>query len=133
MEDILYILFILVFVLLVGGRSVKSKRAFRQEFSDLENAPEKSSSAFESLFATEKPGRSSFAEEERKAGYFTYETDDSSLETKKSPVMARPVVKPVDREETETATATPFDLKQAIVYNAILTPKYLSEVGYVDN
>ena len=131
MEDILYILFILVFVLLVGGRSVKSKRAFRQEFSDLENAPEKSSSAFESLFATAKPESRSFAEEEKKAGYFTYETEDSSMGTQYSPSMARPIAQPVGREEAESATL--FDLKHAIVYNAILTPKYLNEVGYNDN
>lgn len=131
MEDILYILFILVFILLVGGRSMKSIRAFRQEPSDQENAPEKSSSAFESLFATKKPGRSSFAEEEKKAGYFTYETDDSSLEMSYSPNMTRPVMQQTGKEEAETIPS--FDLRQAIVYNAILTPKYLSEVGYVDN
>ena len=131
MEDILYILFILVFILLVGGRSVKSIRAFRQELSDLENAPVKPTPAFESLFATEKPGRRSFAEEEKKAGYFTYETDDSSAEVQYNTKVTRPVVQPVMREEAEAPAS--FDLRQAIVYNAILTPKYLGEVGYVDN
>ena len=131
MEDILYILFILVFILLVGGRSFKAVKAIQKEFSDLENAPVKSSSAFESLFATEKPRQSSFADEEKKAGYFTYETDDSSSETSYSPNVTRPVMPQTSREEAETAPS--FDLRQAIVYNAILTPKYLSEVGYVDN
>ena len=131
MEDILYILFILVFILLVGGRSFKAVKAIQKEFSDLENAPVKSSSAFESLFATEKPRQSSFADEEKKAGYFTYETDDSSAEVQYNTKVTRPVVQPVMREEAEAPAS--FDLKQAIVYNAILTPKYLGEVGYVDN
>lgn len=125
-----YILFILVIVLLVGGRSVKSIRAFRQELSDLENAPEKPQSAFESLFATAKNGTRSFAEEEKNAGYFTYETEDSSSEAQyNGPKVSKPVVQMVAKEEAE-ADAAAFDLRQAIVYNAILTPKYLSEVGY---
>ena len=127
-----YILFILVIVLLVGGKSVKSIRAFRQELSDLENAPEKPQPAFESLFATSKAAARSFADEEKRAGYFTYESDDSSAEVlHSSPKVNNTVVQPVVREEAANAeNAAPFDLKQAIVYNAILTPKYLTEVGY---
>ena len=128
-----YFLIVLVLILLVGGRSVKSIRAFRQELSDLENAPETSQPAFESLFATAKNGAKSFADEEKSAGYFTYETDDSSSETQyKSPKVSRPVVQTVVKEEPQIETSA-FDLRQAIVYNAILTPKYLGEVGYSDN
>ena len=127
-----YILFILVIVLLVGGKSMKSIRAFRQELSDLENAPEKPQPAFESLFATSKADARSFADEEKRAGYFTYESDDSSAEVlHNSSKVNNTVVQPVVREEAANAeNAAPFDLKQAIVYNAILTPKYLTEVGY---
>ena len=128
-----YFLIVLVLILLVGGRSVKSIRAFRQELSDLENAPEKPQPAFESLFTTATNGSRSFAEEEKSAGYFTYETEDSSSETLyKSPKVTRPVVQTVVKEEPQTE-ASAFDLRQAIVYNAILTPKYLGEVGYCDN
>lgn len=127
-----YILFILVIVLLVGGRSVKSIRAFRQELSDLENEPVRNEPAFESLFAMAKPDSRSFAEEERKAGYFTYETDDSSAEAQyKRPNVMNPVVQPAKLDESEAAPT--FDLRLAIVHNAILTPKYLTEVGYIDN
>ena len=109
---------------------MKSIRAFRQELSDLENAPEKPQSAFESLFSIAKTGTRSFAEEEKNAGYFTYETEDSSSEVQyNSPKVSRPVVQMVAKEEAE-ADVSAFDLRQAIVYNAILTPKYLSEVGY---
>ena len=50
-----YFLIIVVLILLVGGKSAKSIKAFRQELSDLENSTETPQPAFESLFKTAKP------------------------------------------------------------------------------
>lgn len=127
-----YIFFVLVIVLLVGGRSAKFINAFRKELSDLENQPVKPVSVDESLFTAAKSTRKSFAQEEKSAGYFTYETEDSSLEKPNSEPKVSRIVPQAVRQEEQLPSFN-FDLKQAIVYNAILTPKYLTGVDHYDN
>lgn len=121
------VFFILAIILWVGFRSYKT---VRKQMSDLEDAPEPRSSsrpAFESLF---ERGREemSFAEEERKAGYFTYESEPTQPVTpsRKSGI---PEEKPVADRGSEKEQGSVFDLRQAIVYNTILEAKYVPEMN----
>ena len=122
-----YFLIIVVLILLVGGKSAKSIKAFRQELSDLENSTETPQPAFESLFKTAKPEKKSFADEERSAGYFTYESMDAPARPAQSQNSQKMLVAEVQEPQVE------FNLRQAVILDTILRAKYVPDSCVYDN
>ena len=142
---------ILIIVLWFG---LLARKAWRKALSDLESEPKGDTapqqgtvkSAFDSLFDTAREtvsntwkGSSTFAKEASEAGYFSYESStDSSSERPvfKSAPKARPVQSEV-RVSQPVADLLPeapvFDLRQAVIYQTILSNKYISDMHPYDN
>ena len=123
------------------GLSVR--KAYRKQVSELESGTASTAgtvkNAFESLFdeatKVEETGRSSsFANEAASAGYYSYESTASNAKSSAA-ANATPharVAMPVAERNVE-ADATGFDLRQAIIYQTILTNKYISNTESYDN
>ena len=123
-----FFLFIMAIILWVGLRSYKT---VRKQMSDPEDVPQprpSSRPAYEALFENLQGKEMSFAEEERKAGYFTYESE-SVQPVKASPKPRTAETKTVVEATNEKVQDSVFDLRQAIVYNTILKAKYVPEMN----
>jgi len=62
---------------------------------------------------------STFEEEEKAAGYYTYETTEAPAAQPETPRVAAMVA-----EVPEVESEQPFDLRQAVIYQTILHNKY---------
>ena len=62
---------------------------------------------------------STFVEEEKAAGYYTYETTEEPAAQPETPRVAAMVA-----EVPEEEYGQPFDLRQAVIYQTILNNKY---------
>ena len=113
-----YLLLIIGLVLWVG---IRSRKAVQKQLSDL---------AFESLFEDRQVSNTSFAEEEKAAGYFTYETQPVyTAQTVASAKESTDKAKNVVLGKEEESAGSGFDLRQAIVYSTILRAKYIPETN----
>lgn len=126
-----YLLLIIGLVLWVG---IRSRKAVQKQLSDLEDAANRqqtdSRPAFESLFEDRKVSNTSFAEEEKAAGYFTYETQPVyTAQTVASAKESTDKAKNVVLGKEEESAGSGFDLRQAIVYSTILRAKYIPETN----
>ena len=138
---------ILILVLWFG---LTARKAYRKALSGLESEPEGSTaapkgtvkSAFETLFdEVRKPqsgmrGSSTFASEAASAGYYSYETTGDVAKGRAAANAARPAPTAQTMRPAEVrveADATAFDLRQAVIYQTILTNKYLSDMQTYDN
>lgn len=142
-------------ILWVGLKAYKS---VRKNFADPEEpsvAPHQTDyprPAYESLFGDEKSDgmegnpydyevddvRPTFADEEKTAGYYTYES--TTTEESMAPVYSETPAEPsrqtkapqmeetVDSESCE-ACGQPFDLRQAVIYFSILHNQYNKEMS----
>ncbi|GEM_PF-1786503 len=131
-----YLLFILGIVLWVGIGSRKSlRKSISAQEDDSHTSDSGMRSAFESLFADQPKAAPSFAEEEASAGYFTYESEPvstaSNMSSFQNPVSMDSPIGHSSQVMTETSEIVPpgFDLRQAIIYNSILTAKYIPEAN----
>jgi len=126
-----YILFIMGIVLWVG---ISSRKRVRKAISDLEDdayaQQEPSRPAFESLFVDEdeRAEEVPFAKEEAAAGYFTYETEPAAPKFERRAEPSAPIFRADNAIENipKEGSAATFDLRQAIIYNTILSAKYVS-------
>ena len=114
-------LIIIALVLWVGLKSYKS---VRQQMADPENSAEVKEPASASV---------TFAEEECSAGYYSYETVEDINADQNSKVddifSQQNNVMSVDASEMkDSGNEINFDLRQAVIYQTILSNKYLSEV-----
>ena len=132
----------LIFLAVALWFGLSIRKAYRKQLSELESetAPTAGTvkNAFESLFdeaaKEEETDRSSFANEAASAGYYSYEctvSNTKSRATARPAQQARVAMRVVERSEEADATA--FDLRQAVIYQTILTNKYLSDKEYCDN
>ena len=139
----------LIFLAVALWFGLSIRKAYRKQVSELESNTASSEgtvkNAFESLFdeldkAEGTNQSSTFANEAASAGYYSYETTTSSPTGREAarPAMsaqsvrtARPEVQPAVVQAEADATA--FDLRQAVVYQTILTNKYLSDMQSYDN
>ena len=139
MKSFLLIVAVILWVALRSNAAKAKRKAGMEESASQPSQPSYSSvrSAFESLFAEEDEAQSvnsTFAEEGKKAGYYSYETVDES----------EPMYAHADTEANRSATSNPaeteekpsaadFDLRQAIIYQTILSNKYLDEMHTAEN
>ena len=139
----------LIFLAVALWFGLSIRKAYRKQMSELESETASSKgtvkNAFESLFdeldkQEDTSQSSTFANEAASAGYYSYETTTSSPKGRaavnsamsaQSVRTARPAVQPAVVQAEADATA--FDLRQAIVYQTILTNKYLSDMQSYDN
>ena len=139
----------LIFLAVALWFGLSIRKAYRKQMSELESETASTAgtvkNAFESLFdeldkSEETSQSSTFANEAASAGYYSYETTTSGSQGRPAanPTMSaqsartvRPAVQPAV-VQTE-ADATAFDLRQAVIYQTILTNKYLSDKEYYDN
>lgn len=134
-------LIITVAVLYVGIKLYKAGRNLSgdSEVKTSESQPQTAQPAFESLFDEQDgdAGMPSFEEEERSAGYFTYEDIASEVAAEATPMKSKKHHKQksaVERESTLQLEEEPvqetvdFDLRQAIIYQTILNNKYNPQI-----
>ncbi len=140
---------ILTVVLWVVVRSAAAKAKRSEQSEDAASKPSQPSyssvrSAFESLFDDEEtqeeaPASASFSQEEAQAGYYSYETVDEPEAQPMSYQTQQPPSPSAAQDVTPVPTAEPepvlqdFDLRQAVVYQTILSNKYLDEIHAADN
>ena len=113
-------LIIIALVLWVGLKSYKS---VRQQMADLENSAD----------AEEPKASTTFVEEERSAGYYSYKTvEEVNVEnvphTEDVSVRQDEAIQAGASDTKDTGNDINFDLRQAVIYQTILNNKYLSEV-----
>lgn len=141
MKTFLLILTVILWIALRTHVAQAKRKAEMEKSAPEPSQPSRSSvrSAFESLFDEEEKeasDRSSFAQEEAKAGYYSYETVD---EPEVEPVYAKvdPTLKRKSwtnvAETEEEPSEIDFDLRQAIIYQTILSNKYLNEMHSTEN
>ena len=129
----------LIFLAVALWFGVKVRKAYQKQMSELESGAASDEgtvkSTFESLFnespdkTESEPATSSFASEAANAGYYSYEAPASTgrraTEAPKwTAHKAKVAVDPVQIEQEPVA----FDLRQAVIYQTILTNKYLTDV-----
>lgn len=143
---------ILILVLWFG---LSARKAWRKALGDLESEPKGDAasqqgtvkSAFESLFDTNREKvdsarkvTSNFATEASEAGYFSYESSVDATTSDRPIFKSAPKARPMQSETRATQSAgellteaSAFDLRQAVVYQTILTNKYISDMHSYDN
>lgn len=137
-------LLIVTVVLWIALRTHAAKAKRNAETEDAAPRPSQPSygsvrSAFESLFDDEEREASaapSFSQEEAQAGYYSYESmdepEESPIHAKVDPTLnSTEAVKAV--ETLDGPKALDFDLRQAIIYQTILSNKYLNEMHSTEN
>lgn len=144
MKTFLLITVIILWVALRSYASNAKRKADQEKAAAEPSQPSYSSvrSAFESLFEDEEEtkaesARSSFAQEEEKAGYYSYESVEPEVEPEYTRPQAdfQPKRAPRTRvtETEEEPAAVDFDLRQAVIYQTILSNKYLDEMHSAEN
>lgn len=123
-------------VLWVGFRASKSVRKTAADLEGVTETPtEPRHTAFDSLFEESESdyAQSSFPQEEASMGYFSYETMAEPVLTP-APKTATPKAPKKERKAVEAEQEQQgFDLRQAVIYQTILTNKYLDEVQHYEN
>ncbi|MBQ6069016.1 MAG: hypothetical protein IJK84_05890 [Bacteroidales bacterium] len=139
----------LIFLAVALWFGLSVRKAFRKQVSELESETASSEgtvkNAFESLFdevmTEEKESRNStFAKEAASAGYYSYESTASAPQGRAaahSAMSAQAAKTPhpvASKSEVLTDNeAISFDLRQAVIYQTILTNKYLNDTQTYDN
>ncbi len=148
MKTVFLILTVVLWIVIRYASSKAKQNAETDATASEPSQPSFSSvrSAFESLFEDEEaeaePTYSSFAQEEAQAGYYSYENvEESEVDAEPS----RATSTQTTTTTTECSTMAPaaeteeplapqdFDLRQAIIYQTILSNKYLDEIHPTDN
>lgn len=128
-------LFIMVAMLLVGFRYYKAKlRQMADQEDSSESANAASKSAFESLFDVHSDGMDNAAStrSSNSSSYFSYETSEDSLECEVHNPKNENLTT-ADTKEELSAEPVNVDLRQAVIYQTILSNKYLDEMQSLDN
>lgn len=128
-------LFIMVAMLLVGFRYYKAKlRQMADQEDSSESANAASKSAFESLFDVHSDGMDSAAStrSSNSSSYFSYETSEDSPECEVHNPKNENLTT-ADTKEELSAEPVNVDLRQAVIYQTILSNKYLDEMQSLDN
>ena len=101
------------------------KKQIAESKKDAESCPQGPAPAVESLFDEEQdePFPQSFEDEEREAGYFSYETIDAVEENR--PFEEVSVAPVIEDERYDSPLFGGFDLRQAVIYQTILHNEYL--------
>lgn len=139
MKSFLLIVAVILWVALRSNAAKAKRKAAMEESASQPSQPSYSSvrSAFESLFAEEDEAQSvnsTFAEEGKKAGYYSYETvDEPEPMYAQAETAANRSACPNPAETEEKPSAADFDLRQAIIYQTILSNKYLDEMHTAEN
>ena len=138
----------LIFLAVALWFGLSVRKAFRKQVSELESETASSEgtvkNAFESLFdevmTEEKEScNSTFAKEAASAGYYSYESTASAPQGRAAAhsamsAQAAKAPHPVSKSEVLTDNeAISFDLRQAVIYQTILTNKYLNDTQTYDN
>ena len=130
-------LLLLIALFILGSGFLGKLKSNRQEIeSEGEATPPRKTkaTAFESLFeeSDSQAQPSSFEDEERAAGYFSYETINTAAAVGQpmGNVAMNVGETRADNEalvSTEQLASNDFDLRQAVIYHTILYNKYLPE------
>ena len=139
----------LIFLVVALWFGLSIRKAYHKQLSELgsEAASDAGTvkNAFESLFdesgqAEEVNYSTSFAKEAASAGYYSYEGATSTTDSRVAAKSAMSAQSPRPFRPTEPKTAvqavpdaTAFDLRQAVIYQTILTNKYLQDTQTSDN
>lgn len=126
-------LIILITIAYIGWKAYKGVRKnFTVDTDDTVNEPQADTPrpAFESLFDEEETNNTpySFEEEEKAAGYYTYESTEEINPSTAQDLQPSPVSMVSEVEETQPEMPA-FDLRQAVIYQTILNNKYNPEVS----
>ena len=139
MKSFLLIVAVILWVALRSNAAKAKRKAAMEESASQPSQPSYSSvrSAFESLFAEEDEAQSvnsTFAEAGKKAGYYSYETvDEPEPMYAHADTAANRSATSNPAETEEKPSAADFDLRQAIIYQTILSNKYLDEMHTAEN
>lgn len=122
-----------IIALALLGFGVSLKKQIVESKRDAESCPQGPAPAVESLFEEEQdePLPQSFEDEEREAGYFSYETINAMKESRPFEEVFTPSVP--ETEPHEAPLFGDFDLRQAIIYQTILHNEYLPNYNYNRN
>ncbi len=122
-----------IIALALLGFGVSLKKQIAESKRDAESCPQGPAPAVESLFEEEQdePLPQSFEDEEREAGYFSYETIDAVEENR--PFEEVSVTPVIEDERYDSPLFGDFDLRQAIIYQTILHNEYLPNYNYNRN
>lgn len=136
--------FILIVVLIlwiaVRSHAVQAKRKAEKENAASEPSQpsfHSARSAFESLFDEEVKStetHTSFDQEERSAGYYSYESfEEPDLNPGRTTADTVSSPKAWTNDGGSDSSKPDFDLRQAIIYQTILSNKYLEEMRTYEN